>query len=267
MREGVLRHGRAAYPAGDGGGACSVGWRVSRRRSCSCSARSSGSGPRRFIPGRSTPPPPPSPRPPTSRWTRGRWRSTWAKRSVSRPFPIRTPPTSTPRRFAGCTGSSRRPTRSSTRRSSASSSANSACSTRGKGRTGRCRRSLLLAHQDVVPVESPRAWKHAPFGGEVADGAVWGRGAVDCKGSLIGTLEAVDRSSRRVFGPGGRCCSRSGTTRRSAAGGGARAIAALLDGAASGPSSSSTRAGPSPPASSAASTARWRRSGSRRRGT
>ena len=51
---------------------------------------------------------------------------------------------------------------------------------------------LLMAHQDVVPVESPAAWKHDPFGGEVAGGAVWGRGAMDCKGPLIGLMEAVE---------------------------------------------------------------------------
>ena len=35
---------------------------------------------------------------------------------------------------------------------------------------------LLMGHTDVVPV-SPERWKHDPFGGEVIDGEVWGRGA------------------------------------------------------------------------------------------
>jgi acetylornithine deacetylase/succinyl-diaminopimelate desuccinylase-like protein len=39
---------------------------------------------------------------------------------------------------------------------------------------------LLLGHLDVVPAPSER-WTHDPFGGEVADGYVWGRGAVDMK--------------------------------------------------------------------------------------
>ncbi|MFP4150381.1 MAG: M20/M25/M40 family metallo-hydrolase [Nitriliruptoraceae bacterium] len=37
---------------------------------------------------------------------------------------------------------------------------------------------LLLGHTDVVPVTRD-AWRHDPFGGELLDGEVWGRGAVD----------------------------------------------------------------------------------------
>jgi acetylornithine deacetylase/succinyl-diaminopimelate desuccinylase-like protein len=36
----------------------------------------------------------------------------------------------------------------------------------------------LMGHTDVVPV-SPGAWREDPFGGELIDGEVWGRGAVD----------------------------------------------------------------------------------------
>jgi len=36
----------------------------------------------------------------------------------------------------------------------------------------------LMGHTDVVPV-SPSAWREDPFGGELIDGEVWGRGAVD----------------------------------------------------------------------------------------
>ena len=39
-------------------------------------------------------------------------------------------------------------------------------------------RLLLLGHTDVVPA-NPATWRHDPFGGEVIDGVVWGRGAVD----------------------------------------------------------------------------------------
>lgn len=46
---------------------------------------------------------------------------------------------------------------------------------------GRARPLLLMAHSDVVSVE-PERWTHDPFGGEVVDGRVWGRGAVDTKG-------------------------------------------------------------------------------------
>lgn len=39
---------------------------------------------------------------------------------------------------------------------------------------------LLLSHHDVVPV-NPAGWTHPPFAADVADGYVWGRGAVDMK--------------------------------------------------------------------------------------
>lgn len=39
---------------------------------------------------------------------------------------------------------------------------------------------LLNAHLDVVPADAER-WTHPPFAAEVADGQVWGRGAVDMK--------------------------------------------------------------------------------------
>lgn len=40
---------------------------------------------------------------------------------------------------------------------------------------------ILLSHMDVVPAE-PKEWQVPPFSGEVKDGYVWGRGAVDDKG-------------------------------------------------------------------------------------
>jgi acetylornithine deacetylase/succinyl-diaminopimelate desuccinylase-like protein len=39
---------------------------------------------------------------------------------------------------------------------------------------------LLSAHLDVVPAE-PAAWQRPPFSGEIHDGCVWGRGAIDMK--------------------------------------------------------------------------------------
>ncbi|MDX2168410.1 MAG: M20 family peptidase [Deltaproteobacteria bacterium] len=53
---------------------------------------------------------------------------------------------------------------------------------------------LLLAHLDVVPIEpgTEDQWQHPPFDGVVADGFVWGRGALDDKSSALATLEAVE---------------------------------------------------------------------------
>ena len=42
---------------------------------------------------------------------------------------------------------------------------------------------LLLSHLDVVPA-APERWTHDPFAAEIADGYVWGRGAVDMKGMV-----------------------------------------------------------------------------------
>jgi acetylornithine deacetylase/succinyl-diaminopimelate desuccinylase-like protein len=46
---------------------------------------------------------------------------------------------------------------------------------------------LLYSHTDVVPAE-PNYWSHPPFGGEVADGMVWGRGALDMKDDVAEQL-------------------------------------------------------------------------------
>lgn len=53
---------------------------------------------------------------------------------------------------------------------------------------------LLLAHQDVVPVpeDTRQAWRLDPFGGVIRDDAIWGRGAIDDKGSLVAILEAAE---------------------------------------------------------------------------
>lgn len=52
---------------------------------------------------------------------------------------------------------------------------------------------VLMAHVDVVPVEpgTRGEWTHPPFSGAVADGFVWGRGALDDKASAVGLLEAL----------------------------------------------------------------------------
>lgn len=49
---------------------------------------------------------------------------------------------------------------------------------------------VLLSHTDVVEVEGDH-WTHPPFGGEVHDGSIWGRGALDMKGIAVMHAEAV----------------------------------------------------------------------------
>ena len=43
---------------------------------------------------------------------------------------------------------------------------------------------LLDAHLDTVPVTDPSTWKHDPFGAELVQDRLWGRGSADTKGSL-----------------------------------------------------------------------------------
>ncbi|MFT4538324.1 MAG: carboxypeptidase PM20D1 [Planctomycetota bacterium] len=53
---------------------------------------------------------------------------------------------------------------------------------------------LLMAHLDVVPIEAETEsqWEHAPFSGAIADGKVWGRGALDDKGAALAWFEAIE---------------------------------------------------------------------------
>ena len=51
---------------------------------------------------------------------------------------------------------------------------------------------LLLGHLDVVPAP-PERWTHEPFAGDVADGFIWGRGAVDMKNLVAMELSVVRR--------------------------------------------------------------------------
>lgn len=62
---------------------------------------------------------------------------------------------------------------------------------------------ILMAHQDVVPIEpdSRSLWTSDPFGGELKRDSVWGRGAVDDKGSLIAIMEGVEQLLREGFRP------------------------------------------------------------------
>ena len=62
---------------------------------------------------------------------------------------------------------------------------------------------LVTGHYDVVPVipGSEAKWDHPPFAGEVVDGMIWGRGALDDKSGVVGILEAVTYLLKDGFDP------------------------------------------------------------------
>ena len=61
------------------------------------------------------------------------------------------------------------------------------------GRIGRPggRRLLLVGHVDVVPPGDPATWTADPWGGEIRDGAMYGRGACDMKGGVVSIVAAL----------------------------------------------------------------------------
>lgn len=71
------------------------------------------------------------------------------------------------------------------------------------GRDTQVRPIALMAHQDVVPIApgTEGLWKRSPFSGDVQDGFVWGRGALDDKANVITQLEAVEALLQAGFQP------------------------------------------------------------------
>ena len=61
---------------------------------------------------------------------------------------------------------------------------------------------LLYGHVDVVTTAN-QDWTHPPFDGEVADGYVWGRGALDMKGGIAMMLAAFLRAKVENLAPAG----------------------------------------------------------------
>ncbi|HET7830630.1 MAG TPA: ArgE/DapE family deacylase [Candidatus Limnocylindrales bacterium] len=75
------------------------------------------------------------------------------------------------------------------------------------GRVGRAggRRIVLSGHTDVVPIGDPATWSADPFGGEIREGKLYGRGANDMKGgvaAILGALRALKETglARRLGG-------------------------------------------------------------------
>lgn len=50
---------------------------------------------------------------------------------------------------------------------------------------------LFVAHLDTVPTGDINKWKHKPFGSEIEDGKLFGRGAIDCKAGIALSIYAL----------------------------------------------------------------------------
>jgi acetylornithine deacetylase/succinyl-diaminopimelate desuccinylase-like protein len=61
---------------------------------------------------------------------------------------------------------------------------------------------LFLSHTDVVLADASE-WSAEPFGGELRDGQVWGRGALDMKGQVAASAVAIASLAREGFQPAG----------------------------------------------------------------
>ena len=61
---------------------------------------------------------------------------------------------------------------------------------------------LLQGHIDVVPA-NPERWQHPPFGGDLVDGFLWGRGSLDMKSGIAMMLHAILRAKTDGMTPAG----------------------------------------------------------------
>ena len=91
--------------------------------------------------------------------------------------------------------------------------------------------TVLMAHYDVVSA-TDEGWEHPPFSGELIgsgqDQVIWGRGALDDKGSLVSILEAVEAHAAAGFRPA-RDVYLSFGHNEETAGSGAQVIVGLLE--------------------------------------
>jgi carboxypeptidase PM20D1 len=99
-----------------------------------------------------------------------------------------------------------------------------------KGRDSALKPILLLGHLDVVPVEvgAQKDWQEEAFSGRIRDGFIWGRGAIDNKSAVMGTLEAVEMLLSEGFNPARTVYLAFGHDEEVGGSNGAREIAALL---------------------------------------
>ena len=85
-----------------------------------------------------------------------------------------------------------------------------------EGRDPKAPRLLLMGHTDVVPV-SPDGWKRDPFGGDLVDGIVWGRGAIDMLNLTATMAVAMRRLATSGFRPKAASSTWRSPTRKPAA--------------------------------------------------
>ena len=62
---------------------------------------------------------------------------------------------------------------------------------------------MFAGHTDVVPVGDEKAWTHPPFAAEIANGELYGRGAVDMKGGIACFISALARHTEKNGKPKG----------------------------------------------------------------
>jgi acetylornithine deacetylase/succinyl-diaminopimelate desuccinylase-like protein len=63
-------------------------------------------------------------------------------------------------------------------------------------------RLVLLSHTDTV-LADPAEWTTGPWSGELREGQVWGRGALDMKGQVVASAVTIASLAREGFEPGG----------------------------------------------------------------
>lgn len=60
---------------------------------------------------------------------------------------------------------------------------------------------VLMGHQDVVPEGEHSKWKYPPYGGQIAEDRIWGRGAMDCKSTVFASMVAAEELIADGFVP------------------------------------------------------------------
>lgn len=84
--------------------------------------------------------------------------------------------------------------------------------------------AVFTGHVDVVPTGDPDAWTHPPFGADLVDGRIWGRGTTDMKGGVAAIMAALEAA------PDGAAVAALFTVEEETGSRGAAEAATLLDG-------------------------------------